>query len=64
MAIDYTEGDLEKIDETLVKILNDANYPCTEAASALLVSMGISNLQRVGVSKRDIAALLLSLLED
>lgn len=55
---------LKQLDETLTKILNDANYPLTEAASALLVEMGVSNLKRLGVHKGDIASLLLLSLEE
>lgn len=62
--MDVKDDQLEQLDETLVKILNDANYPLTEAAAALMVSKGVSNLKELGVHRSDIASLLLSLLED
>ena len=58
-VIDFTLKHIEKLDESLVDLLNKHNYPMNEIGAAVLVSAGIHGLQNAGVDAPQIIKLVL-----
>lgn len=61
-VVDFTLKHVEKLDETLVDLLDSHKYPMTEPGAAILVSVGVRGLRNAGVTPQDILQLVLMLL--